>query len=85
MKGYNLEGQAAGEGGKTEKDLQESFQRTRSIRKWDVLIKAMVGCSPGPMNSLNKELGCVLGSTPGVRGKSGASSWAFRVAGPCDP
>lgn len=25
------------------------------------------------------------GSTPGVRGKSGASSWAFHAAGPCDP
>ena len=85
MKEYNLERQAAEKGGKIEKELQESFQRTRSIRNWNVLIQAMAARSPGPMNSLNNKLGCVLGSTPGVRGKSGASSWAFHIADPCDP
>lgn len=51
----------------------------------DALIRAMAGCSPGPTNSLSKALGCVLGRTPGVRGKSGASSQAFHIAGPCEP
>lgn len=32
-----------------------------------------------------EELKGVLGSTPGTRGKSRESSWAFQVAGPCDP
>lgn len=48
-------------------------------------FQAMVGSNLKPMNSLNKELKCVLGSTPGLRGKGGESSWAFQVADPCDP
>lgn len=48
-------------------------------------FQAMVGSNLKPMNSLNKELKCVLGSTPGLRGKGGESSWAFQVADTCDP
>lgn len=81
MKVCNFEGQAARKGGKIGKELQESFQRTTSIRKQDALVQAMVGCSPGPTN---KELRWVLGSTPGLRGKTAVSSRAFHIAGPCD-
>lgn len=48
-------------------------------------FQSMVGSDLGPKNSLNKELKCVLGSTPGMRGERGPSSWAFHIAGPCDP
>jgi len=71
MKGYNLEGQAAGKAGKIGKELQESFQRTRSTSKWDVLIQTMRGCSLGPTTQPEEGAGIC----PGEHTWHGGQEW----------